>query len=286
MFKNILIRILAGFIPIKQWRKDFRNYFLSSQKQRASNTRYDLYKSYRLYKSKQTCDLDIITSGKIYEKGLYAEELFIDYIKNKTIAVVGNGPGEIGKKKGAEIDSHDIVIRFNNFNTTTHCIDYGKKTTVWVRNNENLDRIPLIDVNSFDYIILHRKNESDHIVIRDMFLLLAFFLRINKRFFFINDKLISDKISYLNYVINKPSTGMIIIVYLFIHSKNIKSIKYYGFDFCSQVHSLGLHYSDEETQQEKEHIHAIEQSLKISGHNWEEEKKVFESILSHKAYWY
>lgn len=47
------------------------------------------------------------------------------------VAVVGNSPCELGLGKGAEIDSHDVVIRFNHFDVTPPFdIDYGKKTTV------------------------------------------------------------------------------------------------------------------------------------------------------------
>jgi hypothetical protein len=50
------------------------------------------------------------------------------------VAIVGNSPIELGKSRGEEIDSHEIVIRFNNFSTDAkYERDYGKKTDVWVR---------------------------------------------------------------------------------------------------------------------------------------------------------
>ena len=58
-------------------------------------------------------------------------------LKNKTIAVVGNGPSEIGKNKGVQIDNHDIVIRFNNFVTNGYENDYGSKTDIWCCNLMN-----------------------------------------------------------------------------------------------------------------------------------------------------
>ena len=57
--------------------------------------------------------------------------VFENLIRGKTVAVVGNGPQEIGKGKGKEIDSHDIVIRFNNFNLSGFEDDYGSKTDIW-----------------------------------------------------------------------------------------------------------------------------------------------------------
>lgn len=60
------------------------------------------------------------------------EEILENYLKGKKIAVVGNGPYEIGKNKGQEIDSHDVVYRFNNYATDEKFkCDYGSKITVW-----------------------------------------------------------------------------------------------------------------------------------------------------------
>ena len=53
--------------------------------------------------------------------------------KANSIAIVGNGPSEKGLGKGDEIDNHDIVIRFNNFQTYGFEGDYGRKTDVWVK---------------------------------------------------------------------------------------------------------------------------------------------------------
>lgn len=46
----------------------------------------------------------------------------------RSIAVVGNSPSEIGRGRGAEIDAHDIVIRFNDFLAEPPFDqDYGRK---------------------------------------------------------------------------------------------------------------------------------------------------------------
>lgn len=50
------------------------------------------------------------------------------------IAVVGNSPIEAGRGRGAEIDRHDLVIRFNNYSDDpAYAADYGRRTDVWVR---------------------------------------------------------------------------------------------------------------------------------------------------------
>ena len=65
------------------------------------------------------------------------ENLFKNLLEGKRVAVVGNAPSEIGRKKGAEIDAHDLVIRFNNFRLKGFEDDYGSKTDIhetFVRN--------------------------------------------------------------------------------------------------------------------------------------------------------
>lgn len=55
-----------------------------------------------------------------------------DLLRGKSVAVVGNGPSEIGTGHGARIDAHDLVIRFNNYKTEGFQKDYGSRTSVWV----------------------------------------------------------------------------------------------------------------------------------------------------------
>lgn len=60
-------------------------------------------------------------------------ELFENIIRGKKVAIVGNGPSEIGKGNGEKIDSYDIVIRFNNYKVDGYEKDYGTKTDIWLR---------------------------------------------------------------------------------------------------------------------------------------------------------
>lgn len=55
------------------------------------------------------------------------------FVKGKTIAVVGNGPSEIGKGLGPEIDAHDYVIRINNHTIKGFENDYGTRTDIWAK---------------------------------------------------------------------------------------------------------------------------------------------------------
>lgn len=81
-----------------------------------------------------------IRSPEIDRAALVAETLeasrdrdaFRELVAGKSVAVVGNGPGNLGSGNGARIDAHDIVIRFNNF-PAGYEADYGGRTDIWVR---------------------------------------------------------------------------------------------------------------------------------------------------------
>lgn len=49
-----------------------------------------------------------------------------------TVIAIGNGPSIAGAGLGPFIDSHDTVIRFNNYRTAGHEPDVGTRTTHWV----------------------------------------------------------------------------------------------------------------------------------------------------------
>ncbi len=52
-------------------------------------------------------------------------------IDNRSVAIIGNSGCELGKGRGAIIDAHDVVFRFNEF-SLDHVLDYGTKTTAWI----------------------------------------------------------------------------------------------------------------------------------------------------------
>lgn len=55
-------------------------------------------------------------------------------IRSNSICIVGNSPIETGRRRGTAIDSHSLIIRFNNFSVDeSHQKDYGTKTDAWVR---------------------------------------------------------------------------------------------------------------------------------------------------------
>jgi hypothetical protein len=145
------------------------------------------------------------------------------YVKNKTMAIVGNGAHELGTGNGTEIDSHDIVVRFNNFNeSSTYIKDYGAKTNIIFQGN---------DINSY-------KKNCDimvFIMIYSMPFSLDFIREYSERPK-VNLTTIENSIAYCEiqkkYNLFWPSSGFRALYYFKETLKlNIKSRDVYGFSF-------------------------------------------------------
>ncbi len=75
-------------------------------------------------------------SSFVFEKFKESEinEEFKNFVKNKKVAIVGNGPQELGTNNGEKIDNYDVVIRFNDATKYKNNIeDYGSKTNILSR---------------------------------------------------------------------------------------------------------------------------------------------------------
>lgn len=67
-----------------------------------------------------------------YRNEVRISKKFNDYLKNKSVVIVGPSPYLVGKKRGKFIDSHDVVIRMNKGwkPSPDTAEDYGTKTTI------------------------------------------------------------------------------------------------------------------------------------------------------------
>ena len=81
-------------------------------------------------------DPDVLRTVSVWRRlsAFHQNSALREFVKGKTVAVVGNGPHEIGKRLGVEIDSHDVVVRINNYVLSGHEEDYGRRTDIWVKN--------------------------------------------------------------------------------------------------------------------------------------------------------
>lgn len=60
---------------------------------------------------------------------------FVDWLKGKSLAIVGNSPNIVGSGLGQKIDSRDVVMRINSFALTPELAkDIGTKVNVWIHN--------------------------------------------------------------------------------------------------------------------------------------------------------
>lgn len=177
------------------------------------------------------------------------------FLINKTVAVVGNGPEELGKGHGKEIDAHDIVIRFNSiYRQCEYEKDYGKKTDIWVKNvraryeiykdpkfleiNKNI----ILDLLKFDYW---------HNFVNDLnyFLFSMQYSKNSSTFYTVED--IKRCRRYSKILTHIPSTGFPIALYLYENREFPASIDFYGFSFLNQDIHFSGHFHEKYSEEEK-----------------------------------
>ena len=189
---------------------------------------------------------------------------FETYLKNsKNIAIVGNSGRELGKKQGAFIDSHDIVIRFNNY-PSNYKEDYGTKCNVWFRGygaeNEILDR----NLEEFDHVVfgwnLLNKNVPKHII----------------TWLYDNLKKCPNKISFISsreylsqYNLKVPTNGFIVLTYI------------YQFIDRSNIDIFGFSFLDEEGKEDNAHYY--DNLCNIVNHSITDERKILRDIFIRKG---
>jgi len=144
-------------------------------------------------------------------------------LEGKTIAIVGNGPSEMGKRKGTEIDNHDIVIRFNNYELKGFEQDYGSKTDIWCCNLNN-------DIKNrqenFKMVLL--PEEISHKFISK----LEIFSEAMKKGSVIYNYGFKELEGLTEIFYEQPTFGLRLIYGLSKLFSNFKNIDFYGFNFC------------------------------------------------------
>ncbi|EAL0605553.1 TPA: glycosyltransferase family 29 protein [Campylobacter jejuni] len=187
-----------------------------------------------------------------------SEERFLNYIKNKTICVVGNSPCELNKNRGHIIDSYDIVIRFNNYKIKGFEKDYGSKTNVWAI-SPALETITIKDLSQFDFIVSNDSSFYTSLFERSsiykiMLLDLPFF-----------------QIQTLDFVkgtqLRTLSHGIVMLCYLLKHRKRLKDFAYYGFSLAEQSQGISHYYNGDPSN-----------GKILPFHDWTKEVKILQQI--------
>lgn len=173
------------------------------------------------------------------------------------LAVVGNAGNEMGQNRGEEIDNHDCIFRFNNYEVSEeYQKDYGSRTTHWVttfwfdinrRNLEDFKKVfcvfPLMD-ERFMHLYRVRKYHAGH----DIFYAYQNKAHIEFLPFELFERLLPHEQS--------PSCGLLFLWWL-KEVWGLENVDLYGFSFFDK--SKPLHYFD---------------LVEHNGHRGENEKKL------------
>lgn len=183
-------------------------------------------------------------------------------LENKTIAIVGNGPSEIGKSNGKEIDSHDIVIRFNNYRTDGFEADYGSKTDIWARGSGGND---VIDRKQKYQLVTWEADYSHWRVLYDY---LDIMYRQVKGGQLIYNFDYDCHLSLRNASgIDFPTTGLVLIWDIYQKLGSLDNVDFYGFSFCQDMPDrYATHYFNDRTKEEaimRSEVHRIDKEAEF-----------------------
>lgn len=183
-------------------------------------------------------------------------------LENKTIAIVGNGPSEIGKSNGKEIDSHDIVIRFNNYRTDGFEADYGSKTDIWARGSGGND---VIDRKQKYQLVTWEADYSHWRVLYDY---LDIMYRQVKGGQLIYNFDYDCHLSLRNASgIDFPTTGLVLIWDIYQKLGSLDNVDFYGFSFCQDMPDrYATHYFNDRTKEEaimRSEVHRIDKEVEF-----------------------
>ncbi len=165
-----------------------------------------------------------------------------EYLRGKSIAVVGNSGCELGLGKGAEIDAHDVVIRFGNY-PLEYTKDYGCKTNIWVRAfGANASDVEKRDMNEYDFVLWNHDFKHYFIQFDSFDYMYESFLKYPQKHVFIGAA-IRRKL-YNKTFMHLPTSGALTIYYLLEILGSLKTVDAYGFAFLNNDANDTIHYYD------------------------------------------
>ena len=195
----------------------------------------------------------------------YESEGYIEMLlkSGKSIAIVGNSPNQIGRKQGAEIDAHDVIIRFNNYNTEPdYAVDYGVKTTIWMRANNYSDiwRRPL---SEYDAVIFSGPDARYHAL--TPYTIIESAMR-GRNSCFVPTRIYCEVAQKLNY---NPSAGLLMLYW-------VKSVC--GSVRRGHVDLYGFSMDDQQPFKSQQYFSCLLRKEKYS-HNWGAEAAFLKELV-------
>ncbi|WP_439412924.1 glycosyltransferase family 29 protein [Enterobacter ludwigii] len=199
------------------------------------------------YLSEMGCDDDSVQRSCMLYGALQKNRernVIQHYFSGKRVAVVGNGPSELGAGRGREIDGYDIVVRFNNYDTRGFEGDYGVKTDVWVRGGGG-DVIDREDISRYDLVIWEPDYEHHPVDCNHLDVLQRHIQSNSSKccyFDFENHHSLRERSG-----IAFPSTGLI-AVWVISRIVGVENIGLYGFSFKEEnARNINEHYFGDRT---------------------------------------
>lgn len=192
---------------------------------------------------------------------------FLALLKSEDVCVVGNSPCELGKGKGEKIDSFKHVLRFNYFSTDKKFLnDYGKKTTIWVRNSsiDPMNKLP----EDLEYIVFGSNilySVLSESVIAELPKLFS-----NYKVCFLDGSEVGTEL--LNQTgLKSCSLGLHLSSLIYKLKGTLESRSLFGFSFIDQL-----------KDRSKRHYFKSERKTRFVGlgHEWELERDIFDKMIA------
>ncbi|WP_053070284.1 glycosyltransferase family 29 protein [Alkalihalobacillus pseudalcaliphilus] len=184
------------------------------------------------------------------------------------ICVVGNSPCELGRRNGAAIDEHALVIRFNNYavHHPFH-LDYGRKTDIWVKSGfyTNVKKRPL---EHYQHIVVSGTN----LLHSNRYGYDLFIDSVSAR---IPTSIIPDAVmkELMDILEAPPSAGLAILYWLYQLNGPLKKDHIFGFSFTDQPENQNAHYFIDPSNR------------KIQHHHWRAERELYERLFEENDVW-
>jgi len=180
-------------------------------------------------------------------------------VNKESFCVVGNGPSELGRGAGKEIDANNLVIRINDYHVD-HPEDYGAKQGVWVRvaNKE----ITQDHLHSNEIVIFAANNFL--MKRRDFFTYAARSHHLGKAFTVVPSEIYQELIDVLEGL---PSTGLAIIYWIYKVLGPIPRESLYGFSHLKEIADFKAHYYPDKCE------------IGVHIHEWDKEVQLLAQII-------
>ncbi len=182
-----------------------------------------------------------------------------------SIAVVGNSPCERGLGKGPEIDSHDLVIRFNASSVpAAHAADYGSKISIAVCNDSTVSRVIGDDVHLEGILLTGLESVREHNAVSRT-------LGIARRGIpmgLLPEKAVTELVAKLGAA---PSSGIQTIAALESLRPPGAPLSLYGFAFTDQI------------GEGRSSANFAKSASATHRHNWRGERKLFDAMAEARS---